>query len=147
MQDISAFGLRVVLKASNTYPQGIVLTQFADDADGLDVPSQQIADKAMGLNGDMVAWSRPNPIAATLNVIPGTEDDRNLSTLFEANRVGRGKSGARDVITMTVVYPDGSQTTYNNGVITDGIAGRPVASSGRMKTKPYAFAFEGATQS
>lgn len=147
MQDISGFGLRLIVKASVTFPQGITLTQFADDADGFDAPSIQIADKAMGLNGDLVTWGRPNPLLATVNVIPGTEDDRNLAVLFESNRIGRGKQGARDVITVTAIYPDGRQATYNNGVITDGIPGRPVASTGRMKTKPYAFAFEGMTTS
>lgn len=147
MQDISGFGLRLVLRASVTFPAGITLTQFADDADPFDAPSIQIKDKAMGLNGDMVVWSKANPLLATINVIPGTDDDRNLSVLFEANRVGRGKTGARDVITLTAINPDGSQATYNSGVVTDGIPGRPVASAGRMKTKPYAFAFEGMTTS
>jgi len=142
MQDISGFGLRVILRASNTFPMGVTLTQFADDADSLDAPSQQIADKAMGLNGDMVTWGKPNPIGLTLNVIPDTEDDRALSVLFEANRIGRGKQSARDVITLVAIYPGGRTVTYTPGKITDGIAGRPVASSGRMKTKPYTFAFE-----
>lgn len=147
MQDISGFGLRVVLRASVTFPQGVVLTQFADDADPFDAPAIQIADKAMGLNGDLVTWGKPNPITAVLNVIPGTDDDRNLAVLFEANRVARGKFPSGDVITLTALYPDGSQATYNNGKITDGIPGRPVASAGRQKTKPYSFAFEGMTTS
>jgi hypothetical protein len=142
MQDISAFGLRIILRASNTFPMGVELSQFADDADPFDVPAQQITDKAMGLNGDLVRWSKANPIVATLNVIPDTDDDRALSVLFEANRVGRGKKSARDVVTMVAIYPDGRTITYTPGCITDGIAGRGVASSGRMKTKPYTFAFE-----
>lgn len=142
MQDISAFGLRIILRASNTFPQGVVLTQFADDADPFDTPSQQIADKGMGLNGDMVTWSKANPIVATLNVIPDTDDDRALSVLFEANRVGRGKASARDVITLVACYPGGRTVTYTPGKITDGTPGRPVSSAGRMKTKPYTFAFE-----
>lgn len=147
MQDISGFGLRATLRASNTFSSGLTLTQFADDQDAFDAPSMQIKDKGMGLNGDMVVWSTPNAIAVTLSVIPGTEDDQNLAVLFEANRVGRGKSSAADVITLTLIYPDGSQVTYNNGVPTDGVPGRSVASAGRMKSKAYAFAFEGMTQS
>lgn len=147
MQDISAFGIRVRLIASVTYPAGIDLTQFADDGDSLDVPSLQIADKAMGVNGDLITWSKANPLAVTLNIIPNSEDDRNMSVLLEANRVGRGKTGARDVITITAVYPDGRVTTFNNGKLTDGIPSNALASSGRMKTKPYVFAFEGLAKS
>jgi hypothetical protein len=141
--DVSGFGLRIRLTASRTFPAGFTITQFADDADPFDLPSIQIADKAMGLNGDLITWSKANPITPTINVIPGSEDDRNLAVLLEANRVGRGKSGARDTITMTGTYPDGRSITLNAGVITDGMPGNSVASAGRLKSKPYAFAFEG----
>lgn len=141
--DVSGFGIRVRLVASATFPAGITLSQFADDADPFDVPSLQIMDKAMGVNGDMVVWSKANPTAITINVIPATEDDRNLAILLEANRPARGKFPARDVITLTALYPDGRVTTLNSGVITDGSPAQSVASAGRMKSKPYAFAFEG----
>lgn len=147
MTDISAFGIRVQIVASVTFPAGINITQFADDGDSLDVPSQQIADKAMGVNGDLITWSKANPIVTTLNVIPNTEDDKNMQVLLEANRAGRGKRPARDVVTMTAIYPDGTSRTWTNGAITDGIPGNALASSGRMKTKPYAFAFENTNRS
>lgn len=147
MQDISAFGIRVRLVASVTFPAGIDITQFADDADSLDVPQQQIADKAMGVNGDLIVWSKANPLLTTLNVIPASEDDRNLSVLLEANRVARGKRSARDTITLTAIYPDGRTQTWSQGKITDGIPGNALASSGRMKSKPYLFAFESLNRS
>lgn len=146
-QDISAFGIRVQLVASVTFPAGITLTQFADDADSLDIPSQQLADKAMGVNGDLVVWSRANPLNLTMNIIPGSEDDRNLDVLAEANRVSRGKQGARDTITATAIYPDGRTQTWSNGRITDAVLGRALASSGRMKSKPYVFTFEALARS
>lgn len=142
MNDISGFGLKVQVVASVTFPAGLTITQFADDADPIDTPSQQLADKAMGLNGDLIGWSKANPILATLNLIPGSDDDRNLGILAEANRVGKGKNSARDVITMTAIYPDGRVITYSNGIITDAMIGNSVASAGRLKSKPYAFAFE-----
>lgn len=140
--DISGFGLRINLIASNTLPIGLNLTQFADDSDPLDIPSIQIADSAMGLNGDLITWSKANPIKATLNLIAGSEDDTIMALIFEANRVGRGKTGARDIITMTVMYPDNRFITLTKGVITDGMPGNAVASAGRLKSKAYALAFE-----
>lgn len=145
MQDISGFNTRITIRASVTFPQGFTVTQFADDGDPVDTPSQQIADKASGLNGDLITWSKANPILATVNVIPDSDDDRNLAALAEANRVGRGKQSARDVITLTIVYPDGGTRTLTPGVMTDAPLATSVASAGRRKTKAYAFAFEGAS--
>lgn len=143
MQNISGFGLIVNVIASKTFPFGVPLTQFADDADPLDIPSLQIGDSAMGLNGDLITWSKANPIKMTLNLIPNTFDDINMAILLEANRVGRGKIGARDVITMTLLYPSGNFVTLTTGIITDGTPSSSVASAGRLKTKSYSFTFEG----
>jgi hypothetical protein len=142
MQNISGFGIVLSIIASKTFPVGLVINQFADDADPLDVPSLQIADKAMGLNGDLIVWSKANPLVVTLDVIPGSFSDINLSILLEANRVGRGKIGARDTITMTVLYPAGNFIVLSNGVITDGMPFNSVSSAGRLKSKNYAFSFE-----
>lgn len=142
MQDISGFGARVRVVASKTFPQGFDLTQFADDTDPFDIPSTQIRDKAMGLNGDLIMWSKATPVGITLAVVPGSDDDKNLAALYEANRVAKGKQSASDVVTVTVVYPDGKTLTCQNGGITDGPAGVGIASAGRLKTSSYQFAFE-----
>lgn len=141
-ENISGFGLSVQVLASRTFPAGFTVTQFADDADPFDSPSIQLADKGMGLNGDQVVWAKATPIAVTLNVIAGSEDDKNLAVLLEANRVARGKVGARDEITMIANYPDGSTLNLTPGIITDGMVGKSVASAGRYKSKAYAFSFE-----
>jgi hypothetical protein len=143
--DVSGFGAQVQVKASNTFPSGFVVSQFADDADPFDIPSVQIADKAMGLNGDLITWSKANPIVITINVVPGSEDDTNLGILLEANRVGKGKTGARDVVTIVAAYPNEGTLTLSEGVITDGPPGKSIASAGRLKSNAYVFAFENKT--
>jgi hypothetical protein len=70
MQDISGFGARVQIRADKTFPSGFVLTQFADDVDPFDVPSTQIADKAMGMNGDLISWAKATPTEITVAVMP-----------------------------------------------------------------------------
>lgn len=144
--DVSGFGLQIQTVASVTFPAGFTVSQFADDGDPFDLPSIQIADKAMGLNGDLVTWSKASPLTITVNLIPNSDDDKNMSILCDANRIGRGKSSARDVITMTGIYPDGSTITLTGGKITDGMPGNGVASAGRLKTKAYMFAFEGVSR-
>lgn len=141
-QDISATGISVLVRASNTFPNGFTVTQFADDADPFDLPALEIAATAMNVNGELVTWSSPQPILPTLNVIPGGEDDNNLSILFEANRASGGKTVARDLITMVATYPDGSTVTLSNGKMTSGFPGKSIASAGRMKSKAYVFAFQ-----
>lgn len=140
--DVSATGLSIVIRASITFPSGFSITAFADDADPFDIPDIAIATAAMGLNGDLITFSSPTPITPTLNVIPGSPEDQNLSILYNANRAARGRRVARDIITIIGTYPDGSTTTLTQGKMTSGNPGKSVASAGRIKTKAYTFAFE-----
>jgi hypothetical protein len=142
MNNISGYGIQLYLIASNTFPAGINLTQFADDSDPFDVPSLQIGDSAMGINGDLIVWNKANPIKVNMAMIPSSDDDINLSILLEANRVGKGKVGARDIILLNAQYPDGTYVQFINGFITDGMPANAVASAGRLKSKPYLFTFE-----
>lgn len=142
MQDISGFGAGITIVADTTFPTGINITQFADDSDPLDLPSIKIADTSMGLNGDLLSWSKANPLPLTISVVPGSADDRNLGILAENNRVGKGKLSVHDTITLTVIYPDSSMVTFINGKITDAMFGNSIASAGRLKSKPYIFNFE-----
>lgn len=145
MQNISFFGTIVSIFASNTFPVGLIITDWADDADPIDVPSLQIADSAMGNNGDLIGWGKANQIKINLSVIPQSFSDLNLAILLEANRVGRGKLGARDIITMAGLLPNGSPFVLTPGIITDGMPLNSGASSGRLKTKTYSFSFENKT--
>lgn len=139
---ISGFGVVINLIADVTFPVGFTVTQMADDADPLDFGSVRIADVSMGLNGDQIVWSKATPLPMSINVIPGSEDDINLQILADANRVGQGKNSANDVITATVVYPDGRVRTLSGGKMTDAQFGVGISTAGRLKTKAYAFSFE-----
>lgn len=137
--NISGFGAVLTLIASNTFPAGLPITQFADDADPILINEIKIADTAMGLNGDLLAWNKPVPLPFTINVVPGSADDINLQILFDANTVGLGKNSAQDVISLTLIYPNLATVVFTGGIITDGAAGRGIQSSGRQKTKSYSF--------
>lgn len=145
MKDISGYGLQINIRANNTFPAGFTITQLADDSDPLDLAAVSLADTAMGLNGDLVSWSKATALPMVLNVIPGSEDDINLSILADANRVARGKFSSRDVIDATIIYPDGGVVSLYSGKITDASMGRSVSGGGRIKTKSYSFVFESKT--
>ena len=142
MTVVSGFGAVVTIRASNTFPVGFVITEFADDADPIDIPSLQTGESSMGLNGDLITWSKANPIKASISVVPNSVDDINLSILFEANRVGKGKQGAQDIITLNIVYPSRNFINLTNGIITDGMPGNSISTEGRLKSKTYSFSFE-----
>lgn len=143
--EIGGFGLIITLRASTTFPVFMNVEQFADDADPFDFPEVKVADVAMGLNGDMLTWSKASPLLTQLAVVPESDDDTNLSVLLEANRVGKSKQSARDVITLSGQYPSGKIVTLSTGRITDGMLSNSIASSGRMKSMVYKFAFQNIT--
>lgn len=141
-ENISGFGLQVVVTASTTFPAGITISQFADDADPFDLPEIAIAETGMGLNGDMVIWAKATPIDVQIAVVPNGPDDINLQLLLEANRVAKGKRGARDSITLAAVYPDSRVKLMQQGTLISGVPGNGISSAGRYKTKVYRFRFE-----
>lgn len=141
MSNISAFGYVINIIASKTFPAGFNVTMGADDADPLDSPSVKIGDVTVGVNGDLISWNKAVPLPMTVAVIPGGLDDINLGILWNANRVAQGKSSAQDIITATIVYADGTISSFQQGAITDGPAAKSLSSAGRVKTRSYGFAF------
>jgi len=142
VENISGFGSKLRILSSNTFPIGFEVTQFADDSDPIEIPALQISDSAMGLNGDKVSWLTANQIMATVSIIAGSDDDKNMALLFEANRVGRNKESAKDVITVFVTYPDGQFATLTGGTCQEFMPTKSVSSDGRLKTRAYMFSFE-----
>ena len=142
MINVSGFGASIRLVASNTFPNGVTLSDFADDADPIDAPDLQISEAAMGLNGDLVVWNRANPLEVGVNIIPTSESDVNLDVLAAANRVGKRKNSAKDVITLILTYPSDMVITLNKGTLTTGSVIPGIQSQGRVKTRQYRFKFE-----
>ena len=85
MIEVSATGLALVVKASKTFPSGILITAFADDADPLDLPPTEIVKTGVDINGNLLSWSAPAPQTVTINVPAGSEEDQNLAILLDAN--------------------------------------------------------------
>jgi hypothetical protein len=141
MEDISIFGLSANVTADTTFPNGLTISSFADDGDPIDSPDLDIADMAMGPNGDGVTWSRPQIAEVVMNIIPQSADDVNLTALQDANRVAKGKSSAADNITIILSYPNGVKITLSEGKMVTAPVVQSGAASGRAKSKRYAFRF------
>jgi hypothetical protein len=143
--EIGGFGFTALARATSTFPAGFAIEQFADDADPFDVPEVAIADVAMGLNGDLLTWSKAVPLNVSIAVIAESDDDTNLSVLLEANRVGKGKQSALDRITLAGTYPSGKIVTFSNGKLLSGSPTMSISSAGRFKSMTYKFAFQNVT--
>lgn len=141
-QDISGFGAIVTLIASNTFPNGITISQFADDGDSINFSVQKIADTAMGMNGNLVAWAHAEPISMDINMVPNGDDDQNLQVIANANRVANGKVSANDIISLVIAYPDGRTASLSGGKLISAPPGNSITNNGRLKSKAYAFMFE-----
>ena len=142
VQNVSAFGIKVALRANVTYPVPIVLTQFADETDPFDIPSIAIAETAKGVNGDLVTWSSANPVNITLAMIAGSDDDEAMSLLFQANNPSGLATPSGDIIVLTAIYPDTSVVVASGGVPLEFMPGKSVATAGRLKSNTYTFSFE-----
>lgn len=135
-------GTLVTILASSTFPVGVYLNEWSYDTDPIDFADLQIMDYKMGMNGQLVVWGTANPIEVTLAPIPGSNTDKQLSILLEANRIGEGKTSARDSLNMTIAYPDISAiVNLSDGRIVSGVPGSGIASAGNLKTKTYKFVF------
>ena len=76
-----------------------------------------------------------------MNFIPQDSDDVNLTALTDANRVGPGKTSARDQITIVFSYPNGMKVTCSSGKLVVGNVVQSGSSNGRAKSKRYSFKF------
>jgi len=78
MQYITGVNSSLRVVASVTFPAGFTVTEWADDADAIDITVKDIAEGAMGAGANMVVWNVPKIIEMTINVIPDSNSDRNL---------------------------------------------------------------------
>lgn len=139
---IGGLGLKVTIIASPVFPQGFTIDKWSDDADPLNIGDLELTQTAMGVNGDLISWNKAVPIPVELNVIPNSDDDKNLKILFNSNRAARNKVSTQDDITMIISYPDGTTNTLTGGVIKTGQVAKSVTSESRLKTATFSFEFE-----
>ena len=129
--------LRVI--SSVMFPSGYTLSQFAADQDPFDFPEVTIGEGAVNINGTLVAHKTANPVQMTINVLPGSEDDRNLEMLFQAN--GSRRSTVMDTVSIVASYPDGTKKTALNGICVAYTPGKSTQANGSLKSRPYKFLF------
>lgn len=142
MADISITGTIVTISASTTTGGApIPLTAFADDTDLFDIPEVDLCEYELGVNGDPAIWTKTTPVEVTLSILPSTPDHELLTLITSMNRKEKGKTIARDNITLCRVAPNGETVTLSNGKLIKGSLSASFTSAGRMKTPTYTFRF------
>lgn len=142
MINLTATGTRMTLRSTLTLPFGVTITTHAPDGDPLDSPAMQSADTKMGANGDLIVHKTPVPIEINLTTVPGSEEDKALEILFDANRVAKNKVSYNDIISLVIQYPNGKTVVLTNGVITRGTPIMGITGDGRLKTRQWTLVFE-----
>lgn len=140
--DVSALGIKATIVAAPSYPVGFTLTQFADDGDSINVPDMTIMQSGMGVNGDLVVWRTPTPCEIEINLIPGTDDCKNMENLFKLNMTQKNKVASKDILTMTIEHPSGKIDVLTNGYVLTGKPIQDYSSNGRAKSRTFRMVFE-----
>lgn len=142
MQNITATGTRITLYSIPTFPNGITITTLPAGTDPLDCPAVQLAEWQTGVNGDLILYKHPVPIEINFSTVAGSEEDKALEILFDANRVAKNKISYNDIITMVIQYPDNRSVVLSNGFLVRGTAVVGITGDGKLKERQWSCVFE-----
>jgi hypothetical protein len=140
-QEVSANGIKVMLFASITYPTGIEIASFNPGDDPFSADNVSIAETEMGVNGNMIVYRTPYAYNLTMNITPMTEVDQIMENIANADRIAFGKASAKNVLMLSVIYPQGRVLTYIDGALTSVPGGFTAGGNGRMGGRSYTMAF------
>lgn len=142
MENVTGTGIKITLYSEPTLPQGITITTLPADTDPLDSPAAQIAEYQTGANGDLILYKHAVPIEVNFSTVPGSEEDKMLEILYDANRVAKNKMSYTDTITMVIQYPNDRTVVLTNGFLVRGTAIIGIAGDGKQKTRNWGCVFE-----
>ena len=142
MFDVSTTGASVTISSTVTLPVPVPITHFADDKEPFQIDDQEITGDGMGLNNDLVVYTKPIPVYVKISVVANSPDDIALYTLFEMNKA-TGTTHAFDICDMTILIPNIAKPfRYINGKIKSGPPGPTSSQDGKNQSHTYGFVFE-----
>jgi hypothetical protein len=141
MQNISGFGTSVTVIATQSFPLGFNITQFADDTDPIAVDPTEPNGFELLYDGSLFAFGKAAPIKLSVSVIPGSDDDINLKILLAANKSASSYIPLPDITSMVISYADGGRVVLSNGTILNGPLADAIAPTGRRKSNTFTFVF------
>ena len=147
IQDVSFAGSSVAISWSGG-GSGLIITQFMDDANPIDIQDVEVSTVGVNCNGSMIRNAKPNLIMISVTVIPNSRDDVELRKMWKQFRVqGSGNKDWSNSVSLTVNLGTQDAKTamkaysYTNGTMVSGPGGPVANAEGKMQGRTYTFAF------
>ena len=141
MQDVSAFGTTISILATQSFPVGFTIENFADDKDPLKIENIEATGYVFLIDGSLFIFDKAAVIKVDVSTIAGSDDDINLKTMLQARKGSSSIINLPDVTTMTIAYGNGGIVMFTNGSIVSGPLGDSIEQSGRHPSNTYTFVF------
>lgn len=158
MIDVSATGATVTVKAAAIGQ--VTISRFSDEGTPFEFNEIEVTGSALSLNGEVIFWSKPVAYAASVTVIPHSDEDDALRKLLEASHVrfSGGSTKAVDPanvntsLTLKCPHIDGAgqsfkMYSYTNGRIVSGPTAPSTSPEGKLSARTYTFVFEQMSES
>lgn len=153
MIDVSATGATVTIKAPAI--GSVTVSRFSDEGTPFEFNEIEVTGSALSLNGELITWSKPVAYAASVTVIPHSDEDNALRKLLEASHVRFTGKGTKAVspenvkTSLTLKCPKinaGGNSfkmySYTNGRIVSGPTAPSTSPEGKLSARTYTFVFE-----
>ena len=141
MQDVSAFGTTITILATQSFPIGFTVDNFADDKDPLKIENIEATGYTFLIDGSLFIFDKAALIKVEISVIAASDDDINLKTMLQARKGSSSIIGLPDITTMTIAYGNGGVVMFTAGSIVSGPLGDSIEQSGRHPSNTYTFVF------
>lgn len=141
MFNISAVGFSMWISATNTFPLGFEVSDFADDVDPFELPEVPLGVGIKDLNGRVFFQNVAPIIPMYVNVIANSPSDKRLQTLYNSNLSASNKISNSDIITLMLKYNGKRDSLYGNGKMLIGTPDVPIQARGRYRSRRYGFVF------
>jgi len=141
MDNVGGFGVVISLIATKTFPVGLTLSKFSDDVSPIEFSESQVADHEFLVDGDIISFETSSAVTVKIGVIPGSDDDDNLSIMLNSNKSIFRIGGLPDLMIMSILYPNQPGIVLNRGYIRSGSLGTSMSEAGRGKGKQFEFIF------
>lgn len=153
MIDISAVGAKVVI--SRDGGKDITITRFSDEGTPFECADVDLSDNKKNLNGEMISSRMPSVYTVSVTVIPGTEEDKELTRLAQMSALMPGSIQPISNIVIseiTLTLPEINQSAesvaggrvfkWKNGRMKSAPTGPSTSAEGRMAARTFSFEME-----
>ena len=139
LSDISFAGSTVTVA-------GITIKDFMDDANPVEFQDVELSGVGINLNGNMIRYAKPTPIMMSVTVIPNSDSDKALFSLWKKYRIAeKWQSQWGESLSASVDCANGGgfsgSVKLSNGTMVSGPAGISATAEGKMQGRTYTFAF------